>query len=269
MKIKITHSTTYKYNSIVPKLIQSLKLYPSICNNQEIIEWDTSSSSGKIIESHLDSLGHRVQNIYVNNFSGQLKITSNGILKTKNLSGIVKGLKEKVNPLCFLRETDLTKPCKKIEKISKDAEVKNKDKIEFAHKLNLVVSNSIEYVSGSTTTSTSSQEALKQKKGVCQDFAHILISAARLNKLPARYINGFLLEETKSGENTTHAWVEIFLKNLGWVAFDPSHKKCIDEKYIRISTGFDFLDASTIKGVKTNYEGEEYLDTKVNIENCQ
>ena len=110
---------------------------------------------------------------------------------------------------------------------------------------------------------------MRQKKGVCQDFAHILISAARFNKLPARYVNGFLLEETVSGENTTHAWVEIFINNLGWVAFDPSHKKCIDDKYIRISTGFDFEDASIIKGVKNNYNGDEFLDTKVNIESCQ
>ena len=151
MKIKVTHSTTYKYNSKVPRLIQCLKLHPSICSNQEIEEWNISSNIGKIIESHIDSLGHKVQNIFINNFIGQLKITSKGILKTKDLSGIVKGLKEKVNPLCFLRETDLTKPCKSIEKISKEIKVKNKDKIEFAHELNLAVANSIEYVSGTTT----------------------------------------------------------------------------------------------------------------------
>ncbi len=270
MKIKIKHSTTYKYSSTVPRLIQCLKLYPSICDNQEILDWETSTSNGKIIESHFDGLGHRVQNIFIKNFSGQLKITSQGILKTKDLSGIVKGLKEKVHPLCFLRETDLTKPCKNIEKISSEAKKNNnKNYIEFVHKLNLIVSNSIKYVSGSTTTSTCSKDALKQKKGVCQDFAHILISAARFNQFPARYVNGFLLEETTSGENTSHAWAEIFIKDLGWVAFDPSHKKCIDDKYIRISTGFDFEDASMIKGVKTNYNGDEFLDTKVDIESCQ
>jgi len=268
MKIKISHTTSYKYNLTVPKLIQCLKLYPSICENQEILEWKISSNFGKIIESHIDALGHRVQNIFINNLCGKLKITSEGIVNTKNLSGIVKGLNEKVNPICFLRETKLTEPCKKIKEILEQAgEIK--DQIEFTHKLNLIVSNSIEYVSGSTTTSTSSTEALRQKKGVCQDFAHILISAARLSNLPARYVNGFLLEETKTGENTTHAWVEIFLKNLGWIAFDPSHKKCIDENYVRISVGFDFIDASAIKGVKTNYDGKEYLDTKLNIQNCQ
>ena len=56
MKIKITHSTTYKYNSTVPRLIQCLKLYPSVCDNQEIIEWKTSSNNGKILESHTDAL---------------------------------------------------------------------------------------------------------------------------------------------------------------------------------------------------------------------
>ncbi len=269
MKIKITHSTTYKYSSTVPRLIQCLKLYPSVCDNQEIIDWKTISSNGKILESHTDALGHRIQNIFVNNFNGQLKITSRGILKTKDLSGVVKGLKEKVNPLCFLRETDLTRPCKNVKKISEIAKKNNKNQIEFAHKLNLIVSKSIKYASGSTTTSTSSKDALRQKKGVCQDFAHILISAARFNQLPARYVNGFLFEETVSGENTTHAWVEIFINNLGWVAFDPSHKKCIDDKYIRISSGFDFEDASIIKGVKNNYNGDEFLDTNVDIENCQ
>ena len=54
-------------------------------------------------------LGHRIQNIFINNFHGQLKITSKGILKTKDLSGVVKGLKEKVNPLCFLQRNRLDK----------------------------------------------------------------------------------------------------------------------------------------------------------------
>ena len=269
MKIKVTHSTTYTYNFTVPKLIQCLKLYPTECSNQNIIQWKIVSSSGKIIESHTDALGHRITNIFNKNFGGILKITSSGIVQTRDFSGVVKGLKEKVNPLCFLRQTRLTTPCKKIIKISKQAKLGENNLIEFAHKINLIVSNAIEYVGGSTNTSTSSKEALKLGKGVCQDFAHILISVARLNNLPARYVNGFLLEDTNSGENTTHAWVEIYIKDLGWVAFDPSHKRCIDDKYIRITAGFDFEDASTIKGIKTNYNGDEFLDTKVRIENCQ
>ena len=62
--------------------------------------------------------------------------------------------------------------------------------------------------------------------------------------------------------------MEIFVKDLGWVAFDPSHKRCIDDKYVRISCGFDFIDASPIKGVKLNYLGNEDLNFKLNMEEC-
>ena len=87
--------------------------------------------------------------------------------------------------------------------------------------------------------------------------------------IPARYVNGFLYEDLNTTENSTHAWGELFLNEIGWVGFDPSHKKCIDDKYIRINSGFDFLDASIIKGIKLNYNGNESLESKVFVETCQ
>ena len=129
--------------------------------------------------------------------------------------------------------------------------------------------NLLTYGIGTTNIDTTAEEAFLLKKGVCQDFAHILISMARYNDFPARYINGFLFEDANSTENTTHAWVEIFINDIGWIGFDPSHKKCVDEKYVRVSCGYDFLDASTIKGVKTNYSGNENLLVKVQISQAQ
>ena len=107
--------------------------------------------------------------------------------------------------------------------------------------------------------------ALKNGEGVCQDFAHILLSMARLFELPARYINGYLIEDENAKDYYTHAWVEIFIRDLGWVAFDPSHKVCVDDKYVRVNCGFDFIDASPIKGVKLNYLGSEQLSYQVKI----
>ena len=92
---------------------------------------------------------------------------------------------------------------------------------------------------------------------------------ARFYGFPARYINGFLFEEGDSFENSTHAWVEIFITDLGWVGFDPTQNKCTDEKYIRLCCGLDFLDASLIKGVKTNFNGVEDLKVDVSINSCQ
>ena len=269
MKIKVKHQTIYYYDSVVPRLLQSVKLFPSKCKNQKIIAWSVRSDKGEIIKSYQDSLGHNVFNIFNKNFKGRQIISSEGIIETRNYSGLVKGLRETVHPFCFLRQTKLTKPCKKIIKLSKKIYHKKKKIIEFCHGLNLIVAESIKYVSGSTSIITTAQNAINQGKGVCQDFAHILISLARLNGIPARYINGFILEDLKSRKSYTHAWVEIFIEDLGWIGFDPSHKKCIDDKYIRVSCGQDFFDASTIKGVKTNYSGIENLNVKVSINTCQ
>ncbi len=73
------------------------------------------------------------------------------------------------------------------------------------------------------------------------------------------------MDDSNISNYSSHAWVELFINELGWVAFDPSHKKCIDENYVRISCGYDFIDASPIKGVKSNYLGEEDLNFKLEI----
>ena len=69
-----------------------------------------------------------------------------------------------------------------------------------------------------------------------------------------------------NGVSETHAWVEIYIEDLGWVAFDPSKKCCIDDKYVRVGCGFDFHDASMIKGIKCNFDGQENLDKDIKIQ---
>ena len=269
MKISINHKTTYNFSSNVPKLMQSIRLYPSNCKNQKTISWSIKSDKGMITESHSDALGHKIFNIYNKEIIGSQTIISKGIVETKDTSGVLKGLKEKVNTLCFLRDTELTKACRKIDLLSKKLSKNKSNEILFCHEMNNVVSQSIKYMSGSTSIYTSASDSISQGSGVCQDFAHILISLARKNNFPARYISGFLMEENGNAEQATHAWAEIVINDLGWVGFDPSHNKCIDEGYVRVCCGLDSLDSSMIKGVKTNFNGDENLKVDVSISNCQ
>ena len=268
MIFSIYHLTNYFYSSSVSKLVQSLKLYPTKCLNQKILEWQISCNNKVLESSHQDSLGHQIFNIYNNNFSGEQAIISEGKIETKNFQGVVRGLSEKVNPICFLRNTRLTKPGKKIIELSKKIKQK-KNIINFCHELNLLVADAISFKTGSTNNDTTAEQSLLQKKGVCQDYAHILISLARFFSIPARYVNGYLMEDNNTDNYSTHAWVELNIESLGWVGFDPSHKKCIDENYIRISCGYDFIDASPIKGVKLNYSGDENLSFKLKINSEQ
>ena len=262
MILEVEYKTSYHFSNEVPMLIQQIKLYPTECKNQKILKWSIDALEGELSEVFTDALGHKIQNIYINNAPKEQVISAKGIVETKNLHGVVSGLNEKVHPQCFLRQTDLTSPDKKITNLVK---IKSKlDSVDFCHQLNEIVGNSISYESGSTSIETKATDAILIGKGVCQDFAHILIGLARYYGYPARYINGFSAHES-NGVNETHAWVEIYITDLGWVAFDPSKKTCIDEKYIRVGCGFDFTDASMIKGVKCNFNGEETLDKDLKI----
>ena len=114
MILKVKHQTNYNFYSNVPRLVQSLKLYPSKSKNQKLINWNISTSIGQLTNSHQDALGHRIYNIYNEGLVGKQTIVSEGTINTKDLHGVMHGLEDRVNPLCFLRFTQLTKPGAKI-----------------------------------------------------------------------------------------------------------------------------------------------------------
>ena len=263
MRIKILHKTTYLYNKNVPRLSQSLRLYPTACKNQSIINWSINVDRGKIKYLYKDSLGHRTYSLTNKNIEGVQNIIAKGEIETKDFSVILKGYNEKVSPQCFIRYSDLTNPSNKIITLSKKIS-DPKDHVSLCHQLNQISAKSIKYQTDSTSIYTSASESLEKGRGVCQDFAHILITLARYCGMPARYINGFLYDKNNS-ITSSHAWAEIFIEHLGWVGFDPTYHKCTDQNYVRVCAGFDSLDASTIRGTKTNYDGDEELMVDVSI----
>jgi transglutaminase-like putative cysteine protease len=112
-----------------------------------------------------------------------------------------------------------------------------------------------EFEPGATTVSTSVDEVLAKRHGVCQDFAHLLIACLRTHGLPARYVSGYLLTEPPPGQarlmgvDASHAWVAAFSPRHGWVEFDPTNDQLADERYITLAWGADFADVVPLRGV--------------------
>ncbi len=108
----------------------------------------------------------------------------------------------------------------------------------------------LEYSPESTDEKTPIEEVLKIRKGVCQDFAHVFISVCRQNKIPARYVSGYLNQGIDFiGTSQLHAWAEAFIPELGWVGFDSTNNLLADYHYIKIAHGTDYRDCSPIIGV--------------------
>lgn len=110
------------------------------------------------------------------------------------------------------------------------------------------------YVSGVTDIGTTAEEALKLGQGVCQDYAHIMISLCRLAGIPARYVVGFMI-----GEGYSHAWLEVASEGY-WYGLDPTNDLYIDANYIKVSCGRDYADCIIDKG---SFLGNATQDQKI------
>ena len=106
------------------------------------------------------------------------------------------------------------------------------------------------------------RDVLSDKRGVCQDFAHVMLGMCRVMKIPALYVSGYLATETASA---THAWVEVLIPGVGWRALDPTHNCQPGETYIKIAVGRDYADVPPVRGT---YVGttDRTMDVRVQIE---
>jgi len=164
-------------------------------------------------------------------------------------------------PRIFIYPTDLTRHCNALtdfyNKINGSAPVEVQDRIQyFSH----AVHTCLRYERGITTSSTTASEAFGIGAGVCQDYAHILLSVLRQSKIPCRYVAGMA-----SDYGETHAWVEAWT-GTEYCATDPTRDKLIDEGYIAISRGRDFTDCSIERGIfKGLCRGTQTVSLKMDI----
>ena len=125
------------------------------------------------------------------------------------------------------------------------------------------------YDTDPTHPATTAAEAFSLRRGVCQDLAHIFIAAARSLAIPSRYVSGYLYRnDGVTAQRAGHAWVESFIPDLGWVAFDPTHKICATDAYVRIAIGLDYLGAAPVRGARAGGDGETLM-VAVHIDQAQ
>lgn len=121
-----------------------------------------------------------------------------------------------------------------------------------------------------TTVSTPISEVFAKRRGVCQDFAHLMLSCLRSLNLPARYVSGYILNEPPpgteklQGADASHAWIESHLPGVGWVGFDPTNGKMANHEFITMAWGRDYMDVTPLRGVVLG-GGEQKLDVKVSV----
>ena len=267
MQIRITHRTQYDYAPAAAGIALRLRLFPSQFEGQRVINWQVNVNGAEVAPLFTDGFGDQIGLWHCREKSELVEITAAGVVETGDRTGVVKGLPRRPPKGVFLRSTSLTGGDSGIADLAEA--VSGTSPLDRMHALSHAVADALEYKKDVTTSATTAVEALQMGAGVCQDFAHVFVSAARHLGAPARYVSGYLLTGEDDEElRETHAWAEAFVEDLGWVGFDPSNGVCPTERYVRLSCGLDASAAAPIRGCVPG-DSEVELDARVDIGQVQ
>ncbi|MEI6713819.1 MAG: transglutaminase family protein [Verrucomicrobiota bacterium] len=278
MKLRINHITDYRYFSPVHGSSNDLRLTPPQTRWQKTVFFLL-----KIIPS---SRLHRFQDLYTNHVTHfEIEEPHHNLLIESNLTiittdaytdGLPLGVPsdelaalknvEELQP--FLHDNGVVEIPPEIWRIAIDIASNETDVFSLAQALMRYVHETCQYVPGVTSVSTTSTQFFADKRGVCQDFAHLMIALCRALRLPARYVSGYLYDAKRKdirGAHSTHAWVDVWVPNRGWYGLDPTNNCLTKETYVTLAVGRDYHDAAPITGSYWGSTGCEMV-VKVHIE---
>lgn len=260
MRLSISHRTSYRFSRPLVDVVQMLRLTPLTCLNQTVLDWRIDVDCDARLREARDGYGNIIHALYVDQPVTTLSITAQGQVMTADRAGVVAGLPSDLPPAVFLRPTILTTPDEALATFASEIAGRVTPPLGRLHAVSAAILDRMTFDVDSSETSTTAASAFAAGRGVCQDFAHIFIAAARVGAIPARYVSGHLYRRDGSGaQPATHAWAEAWLEDLGWIAFDPTHGICADDAYVRIAAGLDFGDVSPIVGARRGGGIEELV----------
>jgi len=257
---KIVHITKYQYNWPIKESINEIRLFPHNFENQDVLQYELHITNNPDVEISKDYYGNRVGNF--NNLEAHSEMTIESRMSVRvnhslkipeiDLTTVADLEIEKQKSVLLLRLSypETSQKQNKINTILKKIDCSDIPIIEIAQKCNQYIYENFTYTKGITNIETTVDEILAMKKGVCQDFAHVLLQLLRTVGIPSRYVSGYICpnESGLRGEGATHAWVEIYTPTQGWLGLDPTNNIWTMDNHIRLSVGKNFYDCTPVKG---------------------
>lgn len=267
MRIAISHDTTYRYAMPARSVIQTLRLTPRNHEGQYVVAWRVMVSADCKLDRQEDAFGNITHSFTAEGPLDELVVHVEGQVETENTHGLVQGAVERFPPELFLRETPLTQADDAIIAAAEQTKAEaGPETLPLLHALISHLYSGMTFDSDPTGVGTTAREAFALKRGVCQDFTHIFIAAARHLGIPARYVSGYFCRaDGVTEQNAGHAWAEALVPDLGWVAFDPANGISATDQHLRVAVGLDYLSAAPVRGAQTGGGGET-LSVRVQVD---
>ncbi len=277
-KFKIRHVTRYSYEVPVRDSANQIILYPIKDTYQDVLQHTIQISGSPTVELHKDYYGNDVGTFTHSKPHNELVIDSRLVVVTKSKPMPTVSLSKEDQWKFFdsilhqVPYIDFLKISKfdslpELDELIAQPEFQGKAPLELVNQFCSYIYKNFTYKKGITTVETTIEEIWKIKSGVCQDFAHMLLIMLRKMKIPARYVSGYICPHKNGmrGEGATHAWVEAYIPDYGWIGIDPTNNILVNETHVRLAVGKNFPDCSPVKGT---YRGtsNHTLEVSVSVE---
>ena len=284
MFYSIRHVTRFRYTAPVRESVMELRMQPRSEGPQTLRSFQIATNPRAQLYAYTDHLGNAVYHFNLLREHEELRIEVQAVVEMSVHAALPEKLAEdewkqyepgllsgdhfdmvrpskfaRLSPqlLTFMRIADIAKP--------------SGDPLTAMKTLMRAIYDSFNYEPGVTEVHSPIEDALTKRRGVCQDFSHIMIAVARAWGVPTRYVSGYMYHRgsrDRSEADATHAWVEAWLPSLGWVGFDPTNNVMAAERHVRAAVGRDYADVPPTRGTFKGIADSE-LSIAVGIEPTQ
>jgi transglutaminase-like putative cysteine protease len=262
----IRHLTKFLYSNSVSESVMETRMYPRSDHNQRCLTFHLSVSPRCRVFSYRDHLANQVHHFDIPGAHGQLVIVAESLVEVQpalqipaflapDAWGELDALVEQGDYWEMLLPSQFAEPTEALDLLALELEVRRRDDpLMVLHQLNQQMYEHFDYKPKSTKVDSPIDLALNTRAGVCQDFAHIMMTLVRSKlRIPCRYVSGYLFhgerDHDRSLHSATHAWVEVLLPHFGWVGFDPTNLLIAGDRHIRTAIGRDYADVPPTRGI--------------------
>ena len=278
MRYFIEHTTRFLYSQPIHEHLTEIRMAPRTEGNQRCFQFRLTTKPNVPVLRYDDHFGNVVYHFDVPTPHAKLEIHASSAVEVEPAAELPDALAvgewDRLDVLRndgeywdWLQPSHFATRTKPLETLARALKLddRRQDPLTMLRAVNRGIHRRFAYNTDSTVVDSPIDEAIKLKSGVCQDFAHIAIALLRRLGIPARYVSGYLFHDGSDRDtaaNASHAWVEAFLPELGWVGIDPTNDRIASDHHIRIGVGRDYADVPPTRGV---YKGEAESELAVAV----
>lgn len=265
MFYSIRHVTRFRYSAAISESVMEVRMQPRTDGPQRCLQFNLTISPRTHVLSYRDEQGNTVHHFNIPGQHHKLVITAEALVDMGEFAPLpdalpmdtwseLDGLVDSGDFWDWLMPSKFARPTAHLATLASELHATRRaDPLTLLREINTGIFDAFTYKPQSTDVDSPIDEALVARAGVCQDYAHIMIALVRELGIPCRYVSGYLYHRggssDRSAADATHAWVEAYLPELGWVGFDPTNNLVAGQRHICAAVGRDYADVPPTRGV--------------------